>query len=300
MKRIIHSLLLIALIVTAACSNEADATGSDESTTLPEDVREIAAEITNTSTPSETPIAVDEGAYETTGELVSPSQSSVAPKVPGIVARVYVDEGDFVRRGEPLAALDTNYLTLDLERAEAELSRARSMEAEALRDLERKKELRSTDSIPQSLYDRTLATSEQATAAREGAEAAVLLAKRRLADAVIRSPLTGVVAERHADVGEHLGDGGVAFVVNQTAPLRLRFSIPERYLGRVSRGQKVIAAVDPYPGEQFVGEVRTIGGVVDPSSRTIMVEAELPNADNRLRPGLFARVAIQWNSRSGD
>lgn len=297
MKRIIYSFMLIALLVVAACSNDANASSSEngETTTLPEDVREVAGEITKTAT-EETPAAGDDAVYQTTGELVSPSQSSVAPKIPGIVGRVHADKGEFVRQGDPLATLDTNYLRLDVERAEAELSRAKSMEAEAMRDLQRKKELRSTESIPQSLYDRTLATSEQATAAREAAEAAVGLAKQRLADAVIRSPLTGVIAERRIDVGEHLGEAGVAFVVNQTAPLRLRFSIPERYLGRIGQGQKVVAAVDPYPGEKFVGEIHTVGGVVDPSSRTILVEAELPNADNRLRPGLFARVSVEWNA----
>lgn len=298
MKRLLYTSLLLALMAVAACTKDADAkyteNGHPATATLPEDVREVADEITS-SPVSETPELQNLSGFETTGEFASPSQSSVSPKIPGIVAVVYADEGQLVRRGEPLAALDTDYLRLDVKRAEADLARAESLEAEAVRDLERKKLLRSKDSISQSVYDRTIATAEQSVAARQSAETAVALARQRLADAVIRSPLNGVVAERRTDVGEHLGEAGVAFVVNQTAPLRLRFSIPERHLNRIGRGQKVVATVDPYPGEQFTGEIRTIGGVVDPASRTIFAEAEFPNTDNRLRPGLFARVGLDWS-----
>ncbi|MGH9456172.1 MAG: efflux RND transporter periplasmic adaptor subunit, partial [Thermoanaerobaculia bacterium] len=92
------------------------------------------------------------------------------------------------------------------------------------------------------------------------------------------------------DVGEYLGEGGVAFVVIRTAPLKLRFEVPERYLARVRRGQTVTASVDAYPGEEFAGTITTVGGVVDPQTRTLFAEAEFTNADGRLRPGLFARV----------
>lgn len=293
MKRTLYSLMIIAALSSASCGNDPGSSQAQETThVLPADVKEVAEEIRRPVVAPETAVEESETMHETTGEFVSPSQSAVAPKVPGVVTAVHADSGDLVRRGQPLATIDTDYVRLDLQRAEAELARARSAEAEARRDLERKRELREKDSIPQSLYDRTLAAAEQATAGRQIAEAAVSMARQRIADSVIRSPLTGVVAERRVDAGEHLGEAGVAFVVNQTAPLRLRFSVPERYLGRVSRGQRVTAVVDPYPGEQFAGVIRTVGGVVDPSSRTILVEAEFGNADNRLRPGLFARVGL--------
>ena len=109
---------------------------------------------------------------------------------------------------------------------------------------------------------------------------------------MIRSPITGVVDQRKTNPGEHLGEAGVAFVIVQTAPLKLRFSIPERYLNELKAGQTVIARVDPYPGEQFTGRIKTVGGVIDPGTRTFFAEAEFPNSDGRLRPGLFARVEL--------
>ena len=85
---------------------------------------------------------------------------------------------------------------------------------------------------------------------------------------------------------------GVAFVIVQTAPLKLRFSIPERYLSELRTGQTIIARVDPYPDEKFAGRIKTLGGVIDPATRTFFAEAEFPNSDGRLRPGLFARIEL--------
>ena len=220
----------------------------------------------------------------------SPAQSSVAPKIPGRVARVLVDEGARVAQGQPLAALETDYLRLDVQRAEAELARVNAAFAEAERDFKRKEELRQKESVPQATYDRSRGAFEQARAGRAAADAGVRMARQRLADSVIRSPLVGVVAERRTDAGEFLGEGGVAFVVIQTAPLKLRFRVPEKYLGQIRAGQSVVAIVDPYPGEKFVGTIKTVGGVIDPQTRTLFAEAEFPNRDGRLQPGLFARV----------
>lgn len=124
------------------------------------------------------------------------------------------------------------------------------------------------------------------------AEAARDLAKQHLADAWLRSPIDGVVAEKRTDVGERLGDNSVAFVVVQTSPLKLRFRLPERYISRVKMGQEVRAQVDPYPGETFSGRVSRINGVVDSATRTVAVETEFANRDDRLFPGLFARVEL--------
>ncbi len=233
---------------------------------------------------------MSEGTLAANGEFVSPAQSSVAPKIPGRVARVMVEEGARVTRGQPLAALETDYLRLDVDRAQAELARANAGLAEAERDFERKEELRQKESVPQATYDRSRAAFDQARAAKAAAGTGLEVARQRLADSIIRSPLTGVVAEKKADAGEFLAEGGVAFVVIQTAPLKLRFRVPEKYLGRIRPGQSVVATVDPYPGERFGGSIRTVGGVIDPQTRTLFAEAEFPNRDGRLQPGLFARV----------
>lgn len=295
------SLFLIAGIAGGGCGKSAPdeaaaSTPAPEPTATPElpaDVRDIAA----VAKPEATPQAADggetgEGTVTATGELVAPVTSEVAVRMPGRVGKVFADEGERVRRGQPLLTLETEYLSLELKRAEAEVARARASAADAERDFKRKEELIAKGSVARAAYDRSQSAYEAAQAGVAAAEAARDLARQRLADAVLHSPITGVVAERRADAGERLGDSSVAYVIVQTSPLKLRFQLPERYLARVKRGQAVRATVDPYPGQTFTGKVSVIGGVVDPETRTVAVETEFSNSDGRLSPGLFARVEI--------
>jgi RND family efflux transporter MFP subunit len=290
------SLTLIALLFTVRCAQEAESKGPVADAPLPADVRAVAAAATTATESQAAPAggaAVEPGLVAATGEFVSPSRSELAPKFPGNIAQVLVDEGAFVRRGQPVASLDTDYLRIEVQRAEAEMARVNAAAADARRDFERKKELRAKESIPQAAFDRSQSAYEQAEAGRAAAASAVALGRQRLSDAVLRAPITGVVAERRIDVGEHIGEAGVAFVIEQTAPLKLRFKLPERYLGSLRPGQTVVATVDPYPSEKFSGTIKTVGGVIDPTSRTLFAEAEFANADGRLRPGLFARVEMK-------
>jgi len=300
-KRLILTTLICLSALAAACGGDASSQTTETTATvvappLPEDVRSVA-QASTTSTSSAAAIgeasSADSGLVTASGEFISPSQSELAAKFPGRVASVYVDEGARVSRGQPLAALETDYMKLELARSEAEFQRASSAARDANRDLERKRELRAKESVPQAVLDRSTAAAEQMQAVRSSAASTVQLMRERVSDATIRSPINGVISERNVDVGEHLGDASVAFVVIQTSPLKLRFSIPERYLSRLRPGQSVVASVDPYPGEEFRGTVKTVGGVIDPKSRTLFAEAEFANGDGRLRPGLFARVQLK-------
>lgn len=297
------SLLLLAaiLIAAVACgpSSPDEAVASSPTPApaatpeLPADVRDVAAVAKPEADPEVSESGeIEEGTVTATGELVAPVTSEVAVRMPGRVGKVFAEEGERVRKGQPLLSLETEYLSLELKRTEAEVARAKAAAADAERDFKRKEELIAKGSVARAAYDRSQSAYEAAQAGVAAAEAARDLARQRLADAVLHSPITGVVAERRADAGERLGDSSVAYVIVQTSPLKLRFQLPERYLARVKRGQTVRATVDPYPGQTFAGKVRVIGGVVDPETRTVAVETEFSNADGRLSPGLFARVEI--------
>jgi len=310
-------LILLATLTMAAagCSRkDADAATTTATTRppLPADVQKVAgASAAVTDTAASTDAATAETGAPTaasmateaaagvvaTGEFVSPVRSELAAKMPGRVGKVYVDEGSRVSRGQPLLELETDYVRLNLQRAEADVARAKAAEDDAKRDFDRRKDLIAKDSIPRATYDRSVGAYQQAEAARASAAASASLLRQQLGDAVLRSPINGVVAERRTDVGQRLQDNSVAFVVVQTAPLKLRFRVPERYLASVARGQRVSATVDPYPGEKFDGRVTVVGGVIDPATRSMVVETEFPNSDGRLRPGLFARVELQPNGK---
>ncbi|HEX4963038.1 MAG TPA: efflux RND transporter periplasmic adaptor subunit [Thermoanaerobaculia bacterium] len=294
---------LITLMLAAACahdkSKDAAATAATPTPALPADVAKLAQPETPgtpapaaATKPEETNAKGALSSLEPTGEFVSPASSQVAPKTPGRVATVYVDAGQRVSKGQPLLVLETEYLKLDVQRTQADLARTKAAEDDARREWTRKKGLLANESIPQATFDKAQAALDQAQAARQSTEAALALARQKVEDAVIRSPITGVVDQRKTNPGERLGEAGVAFVIVQTAPLKLRFSVPERYLPNLKTGQPIIARVDPYPGETFSGRIKTLGGVIDPSTRTFFAEAEFPNSDGRLRPGLFARVEL--------
>jgi len=301
-----RSSLLLVLIVTLAgvlatfgCSSDEPTPAAKADTinnaakhdapALPADVQSVAsASTTQAATSTSETVALN--TISATGEFVSPVSSELSPKNPGRVARMFVEEGSRVSKGQPIVELESEYLRLNLQAANAEVQRAKAAMDEASRDLDRKKDLIAKHAVPQATYDRSLGMFEQARAAHAGALAHAALLRQQISDSIVRSPVDGVISEKRTEVGARLGDGGVAAVVVQISPLKLRFEVPERYLGRINRGDKVTARVDPYPGETFEGAVKVVGGVIDPKTRTMFAEAEFANRDGRLRPGLFARV----------
>ena len=300
--RIVNLFFLCAAAFASACGPQSDApakanaapANGDVKVALPEDVKKGLAEVAAVSQEA----SEDSGVLRETGELVSPVSSEISAKLPGRVGKVFVDEGARVRKGQPLLEIESDYLKIDVDRAQAALARAKAGEGEARRDFERKEGLVAKGSVSQAVYDRTRSTLEQAGAARAEAEAALALARQRLADAVMVSPIDGIVAERRTDVGERLGDATVAFVLVQLSPLKVRFRLPERYLAQVERGQVVRARVEPYPDEVFEGKVTIVVRAVDSATRTFVVEAEIPNRDERLKPGLFTRVELDLRKAS--
>jgi membrane fusion protein (multidrug efflux system) len=303
-RPILLSAVLLLTLGTVACSNDESkaatgttetsattvATSTTEAPALPDDVANVTGAVASETTGTAETTTAPANGFTATGEFVSPMRSELSPKMPGRVARLYVQEGAHVHRGQALLDLESDYARINLQSAEAQVAQAKAARDEAARDLERKKGLSAKDSIPKATLDRSQAMYDQASAALAGASAQASLLRQQIADSTLRSPVEGIVAEKRTDVGARLGEAGVAFVVVQLSPLKLRFAVPERFLGRIKPGDKVTARVDPYPNEAFEGTIKTLGGVIDPKTRTMFAEAEFGNRDGRLRPGLFARV----------
>jgi len=294
--------LFALLLLTAACArkpaNVSATTTIAEAPPLPADVAAVSATATPAATTTSTTTAetsVAEATGDTivaTGEFIAPTRSELAVKMPGRVARMFVEEGSRVAKGQPVLELETDYLCINLQRANADVARAKAAAADAARDLDRKKELIAKDSIPRATFDRSQSNYDQAAAAVQAAEAQAALLRQQVSDATLRSPINGVVAEKRTDVGQRLGESSVALVIVQTSPLKLRFRVPERYVAQIHKGDDVKARVDPYPNAVFEGRVSTVGGVIDPATRSLAVETEFANRDGKLKPGLFARVEM--------
>lgn len=253
---------------------------------LPGDVRELAAAVEKAGQES----AALSARYS--GEFVSSQRSEVTARIGGRVKNVMVDEGAVVSRGSALLELETDYLDLDVKQAAAEVARAQAALNEAERDARRKAELVAKGSVSEAANLRSTSAFEQARAGLDVAKARLTLAETRRKDAVLTAPFQGVVEKRRVNIGERLAEATPAFLIVQLAPLKLRFRVRETDLTLVRKGQGVEAEVEAYPGIKFRGVISVTGGAIDPATRTFLAEARFPNADLRLRPGLFARVRV--------
>jgi len=236
---------------------------------------------------------------DATGQLVAKAEATVAAQVAGEVTSIAVEEGTAVERGQVLLEIDPERRQLELADAEARLAEARASVAEALREVERLRGLRRRDAVSQARLDDAVTQLALARSRENGAEARLGLARRALEDATIRAPFAGLVARRHANVGEYLGVAAPLFHLVALDPIEVEFTVPEIDSARVEVGNEVELRVAPYPSERFAAEVTAVSPTIDPSTRTLRVTAELPNPDAKLRPGLFAHVDVGVARRSG-
>lgn len=131
-----------------------------------------------------------------------------------------------------------------------------------------------------------------AAAAVEQARAALGLARKRVADTEVRSPLKGAVKQRLVSAGDGIKEKSPLLVLVVTEPLKLQGTVPERFAPEIRVGQPVSVTLDPYPGRAFRGKVSRVSPAVDPQTRTLALEALLENPDGRLKPGFFAKGQV--------
>ena len=132
----------------------------------------------------------------------------------------------------------------------------------------------------------------QARAQVDQSQAALSLARQKLSKTKIFSPLAGTVRVRKVSKGEFVKNGTALFVIIQSNPIKLRFTVTERDVGKVKIGQDVSLRVDAFPTSEFKGGVTTIYPSLEEKTRTLLVEALVPNADESLKPGFFAKVVL--------
>jgi membrane fusion protein (multidrug efflux system) len=238
-------------------------------------------------------------AIEATGQLVAKAEATIAAQVEGPVTAVLVEEGDAIEAGQILLEIDPLRRELELANAEANLAESKARVAEGRREVSRLQRLKKRDAASQSRLDEGQTLLVLARSQASGAEARVGLARRALEDATIRAPFSGLVARREVSVGEYLSVGLPLFELVALDPIEIEFSLAEIDSARVQSGNKVTLRVAPYPKERFEASVTVISPTIDSATRTLRVKAELPNADGRLRPGLFAHVDLGVSERSG-
>lgn len=212
------------------------------------------------------------------GSLAPVAGIDVTNEVPGKVSAIRFESGAFAEAGQLLVELDAS---ADLAELEGLLAAQRLAQVK----FDRLAELLPKKSASKADYDEAKALLDVAEAAAE-AKRAVIAKKKVLA------PFTGRLGIRKVDLGQYLPPGSPIVPLEALNPIYVDFSLPERHLASLAVGQKVLVAVQAYPGETFEGRIRALNPGIEEGTRTLKVRAALDNAQERLRPGMFAEVQV--------
>lgn len=280
--------LLLVLLLLAACESPAP---EAEEATPEERIVPVAV------APARTGLVADP--VLGTGTIVPSRAVVVSAEGSGRVLKVSVKLGDRVERGQIIARLDA-----EIQGAQLEQARANQRAAAAMQALAQARANRADTLLPQGATtpSEQFAASQDlaaATAQADGAAAAVTLAERAAADAAVRAPYGGRVAQVMLDEGALIGPGTPAFRLVDLDPITVRLGVPARDVALVRAGQPATVEVTSLPGERYLGEVSHVGPEADASSRTYPVEINLPNPDGALRSGMVARVEVIVGEREG-
>lgn len=229
---------------------------------------------------------------EAIGTLDAYQEVTVSAEVDGIIRDVRVDEGSIVPKGGLLAAIDDTDLVLEQKRAHAAVKQAEATLANTQLEFNRKEALVKEELVPKQQFEDVSTRLALADAELDRARAALSLAVTKLAKTKTYAPLACVVKEKKVSVGDYVKVGTPLFVVIQPNPIKLHFALPERDVGYLRINQDVTLRMDAFPGKEFKGTVNIIYPNLDEKTRTLKVEALVPNADGILKPGLFAKVVL--------
>lgn len=228
-----------------------------------------------------------------TGQLQGMQDAQVAADTAGKVIEAPVERGSLVQAGSVLVKVDGRTAELSLTEAEASVALAQAKLALAKNESERNAPLVKTKAIAEADFRKLEAEQAGREADLAAAVARRDLTRKTLTDSVIRAPFAGLVVERYVQPGEYVkADTRIARVV-EVARLRLWLNVPETAVGSVREGQTVEFTTAAYAGETFIGVIKFLGGAVRESARDLIVEAEVLNADGRLKPGLFAEAHVR-------
>ncbi len=233
------------------------------------------------------------------GTVEADNQTTVAAEVRGQVSKIVRDEGSRVAAGAAVIQLDPGNYRYEAEQAQANLEKARTQLALDESLLERYDKLLAAGAIDQQTYDdlKAKVASERATVGQT--TAALGTARHDLGKTTIRAPFAGTVGKRHVQLGQYVAADDPIFDLVDASPVRVRFSVPETYVGVVDEGDPVRFRVRSDTVSARVAQVDYVSPKIDPGTRTFEVTASYQNADLSVRPGAFADVSLTTDIHRG-
>ncbi len=265
--------LIVAMMLITACgdgSESGDKSEDEESVSIPVEI----------VVPARGDI---DAMYSGTAPIEAFADATVIAKVGGEVREILVEEGDDVVSGQVLAKLDGDRLRLELQQAEANLQKLR-------RNYQRNVDLKDKDLISAGDF-------EKIQYEMEALQASYDLARLELNYTEIRSPITGVISERFVKIGNTIDANTRTFQITSLEPLVSYLHIPEREYRRIDPGQPATIEIDALQGARFEATVARVSPIVDPATGTFKITIEVTDPTRRMKPGMFGRVGIVFDSR---
>ena len=232
------------------------------------------------------------------GSLVPPGAPTlVAFLVPGRVVEVVPREGQRVRKGELLAALDAVTLTHALEAAAAQAQAAKAGAQAAEQEYQRMRQLFANQSLAPNDFAKSSAARDASEQQYQQARAGEEIATRNLAEAQLRAPISGFITRRMVEPGAMVAPGQPVFELTILDPIEVNVGVPETDIRLLKVGQAAEVTIPALPGRTFKGTVRVVNVAADPATRTYMTRVSVPNPARELKLGMVAEVSItgtQW------
>ncbi len=229
---------------------------------------------------------------ESIGTLNPFEEVTVSAEIEGVIRSVKAEEGSQVSKGMILAAIDDSDYALEVKRAEAALRQSEATLENTKLEFKRKDALYKEELVTKQQYDDVTTRLSLAEAEVERAKASLSLARLKLSKTKITSPLACVIKEKRVSAGDFVRNGAPLFVIIQPNPLKLRFTVPEKDVGRLRINQEVSLKVDGFGETEFKGRVNIVFPHIEEKTRTLQIEALVPNNNGFLKPGLFAKVIL--------
>jgi multidrug efflux system membrane fusion protein len=229
------------------------------------------------------------------GSLLAFEESPIYARTSGYLVRWYRDIGSHVKEGELLATIDTPEVDQELNQARATREQIVAQLALAKISAERWENLRKTDSVSAQEADQQASGYQQAQANLAAADANVRRLEQLEGFKKVYAPFSGVLTKRNVDPGALINAGAGAagrelFDIARVDPLRVFTSVPQAYAPYINVGAATYITLQEFPGEKFRARIARTAEAIDPNTRTLLTEVDVPNKDGRLLPGSFGEV----------
>ncbi len=231
------------------------------------------------------------------GTLQAYEESPIFARTNGYLLRWYKDIGSRVTKGDLLADIDTPEVDQELMQTRATRQQILAQLDLAKINADRYVSLRKTDSVSQQEADQQASGYEQAKANLDAADANVRRLQQLESFKHVYAPFTGVLTKRNVDPGALINAGSIGgaagkelFDMARVDPLRVYVSVPQNYAPAIKNGMEATVILQEFPGQKFTGTVVRTAGSIDPVTRTLLTEVDVPNKDERLLPGSFGEV----------